>query len=58
MNVGIGTYLKEDYPEIYLLSKDKENMEESWEEWKDNKERSVKEIERNGIKTIDIIVKL
>ena len=55
-NIGIGEYRKEDYQEILRISEDKENMEETWEEWKANKNRTIKNFHNMGLKTIDIIV--
>lgn len=55
-NIGVGDYRKEDYQEIYRLSEDKDNMEETWEEWKANKNRAIKNLQKMGLKTIDIIV--
>jgi len=55
-NIGIGEYRKEDYQEIYRLSEDKDNMEETWEDWKANKDKAVKNLQNLGLITIDIIV--
>lgn len=55
-NIGIGEYRKEDYQEIFILSEDKDNMEETWEDWKANKNRTNKKFQNMGLKTIDIIV--
>jgi len=54
--IGVGEYLKEDYQEIYNISDDKENLDKTWEEWKANKSRTLKEFKKMGIQTIDIIV--
>lgn len=55
-NIGLGEYRRRDYKEILSLSEDKENMEDTWEEWKANKNRVIKEFEKMGLRTIDIIV--
>ncbi len=56
-NIGIGTYLKADYPEIRSISEDKDSMDMTWKEWKANKRRLVKKLESQGFKTVDVIVK-
>lgn len=54
---GIGAYEKEDYEEILKISEDKDQMDETWEEWKSNKDRTKLELEKYGMKVVDIIVK-
>lgn len=49
---GISEYRKEDYEEIYKLSEDKEDMEETWEEWKLNKTKAKNDFHKMGIKAI------
>ena len=53
---GIGHYLKEDYEEILNLSEDRENMDETWLEWKKSKATAIKNFKNMGIKPIDVIV--
>lgn len=55
-NIGIGEYLKKDYKEILRISEDRDNMDESWKEWKASKNRAIKNFQKMGMKTIDIIV--
>jgi len=55
-NIGIGEYRKEDYQEILSLSKDRDNLDATWEDWKKNKKNAVKRFRKMGVKTIDIIV--
>ncbi len=54
--IGIGEYLKKDYPEILSISEDRDNMDDSWEKWKANKNEAIKNFKKMGMKTIDIIV--
>lgn len=56
-NIGVGEYRKEDYQEIFRISVDKDNMEDTWEKWKANKNRTIKKFQNMGLKTVDIIVK-
>ena len=56
-NIGVGEYRKEDYQEIFRISEDKDNMEDTWKKWKTNKNRTIKKLQNMGLKTIDIIVK-
>jgi hypothetical protein len=56
-NVGISTYLKEDYNEILQISEDRDNMDGTWDEWKVNKDRAVSELRSLGTVVIDIIVR-
>ena len=53
---GVSEYPKEDYLEIYKHSVDKDQMEETWEAWKENKDQKVKEMKTDGRNTIDVIV--
>ncbi len=55
-NIGIGEYRKKDYKEILRVSEDRDNMDESWKEWKTSKNRAIKNFQKMGMKTIDIIV--
>ena len=55
--IGIGVYLKEDYPKILAMSVDKNKMNPTWEEWKVKKEILKLTLSRKGIHTIDILVK-
>lgn len=57
MNIGIGTYTKEDYPEIKRISKDRDNLDETWEAWKKNKDKAKKNFQRSGLNIVDIHVK-
>lgn len=56
-NIGIGVYKKEDYKEILKISVDKEKMNQTWNEWKKTKNRTVANFQKLGIKTVDILVK-
>ena len=52
-----GTYTKEDYPEIRRISKDRDNLDETWAAWKKNKDKAKKGFQRPGINLVDIPVK-
>ena len=54
--IGIGTYLKEDYDEILSISDDRDTLDQTWEDWKSNKERTKKRLESKGLKLADILV--
>ncbi|MEL7222570.1 MAG: hypothetical protein AAGJ93_14705 [Bacteroidota bacterium] len=54
--IGVGEYRKQDYQEILRLSDDRENMDETWEAWKANKNKGLKNFHQMGLKTIDIMV--
>lgn len=56
MNFGVGIYRKEDYQEILKLSGDRHKMDETWEGWKENKKKTVKNFKKMGLNTIDILV--
>jgi len=56
LNLGIGEYRKKDYQEILNISEDKDNMDETWEEWKANKRKAILRFEQMGFKAVDIIV--
>ncbi len=56
LNIGIGIYKKEDFQEILKLSEDRADMEESWEEWAENKLKAVRKLNAIDLYPIDIIV--
>lgn len=55
--VGIGVYLKEDYPEILDISIDRDKMEPTWEQWKAQKDLLKQRLKKEGILAKDIVVK-
>ena len=53
---GIGVYRKEDYPEILRLSEDRDNMDQTWEEWEKSKSKAMTNFKNMGLKTMNITV--
>lgn len=56
MNIGIGDYRPKDYPKIYKMSEDKDNMNRTWVEWKKKRDDLKASLEMQGLQTIDILV--
>jgi hypothetical protein len=56
-DIGIGVYLKEDYPKILAMSVDSDKMEPTWERWKAQKDLLKLKLLSQGILTMDILVK-
>ncbi|MEN0050982.1 MAG: hypothetical protein AAF806_28210 [Bacteroidota bacterium] len=54
--IGIGYYRKEDYEEILRISSDRERMNDTWEEWKKKKEKTVRNLKLAGVTPIDVLV--
>lgn len=54
--IGVSEYRKEDYKEILKLSEDRNEMEQTWKKWKANKIKAIKNFEKIGLKTVDIVV--
>ena len=52
---GIGVYRKEDYPEILRLSEDRDKLDQTWEDWKKNKDKAVANFRKLGITMVDIL---
>jgi hypothetical protein len=53
---GVGNYKKEDYPEVYRISVDRDNMHATWEEWKIEYEMHVKAWKKSGHEMIQVTV--
>ena len=53
---GLGTYLKGEYEEIRRISEDKEDMADTYEEWRENKIRLQINLQSKGIATTDVII--
>ena len=58
MPIGIGVYKKEDYGEIFSISTDKDNMEEHWEGWHENKLKLQRNLKELGVPTVDVLPSL
>ncbi|HAS44794.1 MAG TPA: hypothetical protein DCS93_30220 [Microscillaceae bacterium] len=54
--IGIGVYRKSDYEEILKMSVDSSELDNTWEEWKANKERTKKHLQSLGMEVIDVLV--
>ena len=57
VKIGIGTYQKSDYDHIRQLSSDKESMDETWEDWLENKTKAKQNIKAAGFDVVDVLVK-
>lgn len=55
-NVGIGVYRKKDYQEIRRISEDRDNLDETWEDWKKSKDKAKKGLKEQGLEITDILV--
>ena len=56
IGIGIGKYRKRDYQEILRLSEDRESMDQTWSEWKANKNRALKNFQKMGLKVLDVVI--
>lgn len=54
--LGIGEYRKEDYPEILLISDDRDILDQTWEEWKNRKKEVVKQLRNSYTTIVDVVV--
>lgn len=61
LNIALAVYKKEEYKEIRNLSDDKNDMDETWEEWMKSKQKTKKNFKIAGagvkIKEVEITVK-
>ena len=55
--IGIGVYRKKDYSKIRELSEDRDNMDDTWEEWEVNKKKAQQRFEQMGVRVVDVLVK-
>lgn len=53
---GIGIYRRKDYTKIRELSADRAEMDDTWEEWETNKNRTQQRFEQMGVRVVDVLV--
>lgn len=56
-NIGIGIYRKKDYGEILRISEDRDNMDDTWEEFIASRNKTKAHFRSTGMATVDILVK-
>jgi hypothetical protein len=56
--VGIAWYEPEQWPRLLEISSDREELEETHQEWVRDAERAIKELNRNGIQCVKVAVDL
>jgi len=46
---GLAWFSKDDWPRLLEISEDRENLEETYEEWHLNAERAINDLKKNGV---------
>ena len=55
-NVAVASYLKEEYEEILALSEDRDMMDDTWDEWRLNSAKRIKQLKQMGLNVERVII--
>lgn len=56
--VRVATYSKAEYLELLALSDDRDQMDATWEEWTKSKNKTVKNLRKQGLRVEEVEVRL